>query len=259
LPLNNPLVALGGPLAPFLFALWILIAQRVNNERVESLVQRINDGEGVAAYDYQWDWNDPNWWSIEEGTPPGTWLGRALLGNNYAAAISILRIDPTTPMRLGELALCPRLEALSFYGREVPADEWACLSNLRSVKFLMLAHTNLSDGDLSTVGNLRTIIILSLADTDITDEGIHHIVDLPSLQQLYLDHTTITDEGVKLLAAKCPKLWYLSLRDTLITGESLKALRNMQSIEIIDIVGTSVPEDAILELQRARPDIEVVY
>jgi hypothetical protein len=99
----------------------------------------------------------------------------------------------------------------------------ACLGELDGLRELDLSGSQVTDAGLGFLAGAQSLMALTLWDTHVTDAGLHHLQELPSLVELDLGATAITDQGLAELAV-LPLRW-LSLRDTLVSVEGLRALR----------------------------------
>jgi hypothetical protein len=101
----------------------------------------------------------------------------------------------------------------------------ACLGELDGLRELDLSGSSVTDAGLGLLAGAgaQSLMALTLWGTSVTDAGLDHLVELPSLVELDLGATAITDQGLAELAL-LPLRW-LSLRDSLVTVEGLRALR----------------------------------
>lgn len=98
------------------------------------------------------------------------------------------------------------IESADLSGMEL---DWAlrtAIRDLRSVSRLVLAGTNLQDGDLSYLLGLRELEELDISDTEIGDEGLSLLPRLETLRLLDVSRTRVTDAGVRQLEIDLPYL-----------------------------------------------------
>lgn len=124
--------------------------------------------------------------------------------------------------------------SISFVNRRSPSDtELSLLLPLKAqIIWLDLAHTNIDDKDMKTIGQLSALRRLSLQNTSITDEGLAALSSLRDLQNLNLAGTRISDKGFASLSA-------------------IKTLRK------VFVYQTNATAAGIREMQTSLPDIQV--
>jgi hypothetical protein len=99
------------------------------------------------------------------------------------------------------------------------------LADCGKLENLGLGATRVSDAGIrQIVPRLRHLETLDLRDAPVGDECLAGIGMLPELRDLVLDGTRVTDAGIVRLAT-APKLTYLSLFSTKVTGETLGCFR----------------------------------
>lgn len=124
------------------------------------------------------------------------------------------------------------------------------------VTALELSGTRVSDHGLSNLSGLTELSRLELDNTDISDNGIAQLLrlSLPNLKELNLNSTRVTDVGVALTCEL--HLHHLRLEDTVITNESVRALRSCP-VSILNIGYTRVYDPGLIWLQE-MPNLRVL-
>lgn len=124
--------------------------------------------------------------------------------------------------------------SISFLNRRSPSDrELSLLLPLKAqIIWLDLAHTNIGDKDMNTIGQLTALRRLSFQNTSITDEGVAALTLLRELQNINLAGTRISDKGLASLSV-------------------IKTLRKVFAYQ------TDVTATGIRQLQTNSPDIQV--
>ncbi|MBI1783604.1 hypothetical protein HYR69_00540 [Candidatus Sumerlaeota bacterium] len=105
---------------------------------------------------------------------------------------------------------------------------------LDDIQWLDLSRTPTADDQLRCLANLTLLRRLDLRSTPIGDPGIAHIKDLSAIKELRLNETKITDRALALIAAM-PKLENLWLYDTAITDTGLQYLKNISTLEVLQL------------------------
>lgn len=141
-----------------------------------------------------------------------------------------------------------------------PPGDLAANVKASTLHTLLMYHTLLDDQSLKTiVENCKTVRFLYIGSTNITDEGVNCLSQLNTLQNLSINGTEITDRAVQLLAQqKHESLTVLHLNNTAITDESVRELeRSFAALRQVNIQGTRVSPEAVLKLKKARPELDV--
>jgi hypothetical protein len=85
---------------------------------------------------------------------------------------------------------------------DVDLDE---LCELRSLRYLVLPNTAITDNGVRTVSKLKWLTLLTLHRSSITDRGLRHLESMSNLRVLHLvECLNITDEGVARLQRALP-------------------------------------------------------
>lgn len=87
--------------------------------------------------------------------------------------------------------------------------DWAlrtAIRDLKSVRRLVLAETNLEDGDLSYLLGLRALEELDISHTDIGDKGLSLLPRLQTLRMLDVTGTLVSEAGLRRLKDDLPNL-----------------------------------------------------
>ena len=112
-----------------------------------------------------------------------------------------------------------------------------------------------TDADLMEIGRLSRLERLSISSSPISDDGLKNLRGLTSLRQLFLHGTSISDEALSQPAGPvAPEL--LTLVDTKITDTGLTHLRNLHSLQELD-VPSCISDRAIQSLQRDLTSVQV--
>jgi hypothetical protein len=97
-----------------------------------------------------------------------------------------------------------------------------------------LVFSEVADTDLEYFGTLTELRRLDLWNSHVTDAGLAHVKGLTQLRWLYLDCTEVTDAG-------------------------LKHLEGLSNLEFLSVGNTKVSLQALQELCRKLPKMEVDY
>lgn len=150
------------------------------------------------------------------------------------------------------------LRALLFDDAQISDTGLKDVKNIRSLTFLDLGGTSVTDVGLKEVGeayNLKSLFLYRCPR--ITDAGLRELRDLEELRVLDLHDTRITDIGMPELAM-FENLLKLDLRRTAITDAGLGELKELESLKYLDLGGCRRITDAgVAELQEFLPRLEI--
>jgi hypothetical protein len=106
--------------------------------------------------------------------------------------------------------------------------------------------------------HLRDTPNIDLAGCGVGDRAVAAVATA-SRGVLALDGTRLTNAGVQTIAARCEKLKRLTLRNTGITDEAVKALEQMTYLTELDVRGTKVTEAGARQLKKALPQCRIAW
>jgi serine/threonine protein kinase/Leucine-rich repeat (LRR) protein len=132
-------------------------------------------------------------------------------------------------------------------GSQLEESQVERLKALRGVKKVLAASTSLADRDMPTVGALKTLEFLELSKTRVSDSGLMHLRGLTQLRELWLTDTAVTDKGMEHLG-KLVSVEALMLAGTKLDGSGLRYLANLKKLQNLNISGTLVGDTALTHL-----------
>lgn len=91
------------------------------------------------------------------------------------------------------------VEKLALSGMQLSGEDFAAIGRLKTLRFLNLNRTNVTNADLRQLRELSHLEGLNLTCTEVTDATIDEIVKLESLRSLCLGNVAITREAVARL------------------------------------------------------------
>ncbi len=109
-------------------------------------------------------------------------------------------------------------------GDSFPAEAFALLREVTTLRELNLGGVRLKDEDLAAIAALKNLTVLHLDSTPITDAGLAHLGALENLTALNLFGTALTDTGLPHLAG-LKNLKSLFLAETKVTAEGVARLQ----------------------------------
>ncbi|QDU03795.1 Leucine Rich repeats (2 copies) [Gimesia chilikensis] len=151
-------------------------------------------------------------------------------------------------------------------------------SNANQVTYLSLNSTQVTDEGLAKLASLQRLEDLDLGDTKITGtgfanvkftslkklsfrecdkltvEGFKQIVKCQNLERLNLRNTNIDDPFLQEIA-KLDKLLTLWIDDTKVTNAGLPYLNSMTQLKSLEIRGTAITREGMLQLWKHLPDL----
>jgi hypothetical protein len=120
----------------------------------------------------------------------------------------------------------PELTSLDLFGTTLNNDVIEVVSSLRSLTFLCLSDTNLTDAWLARLENLVSLRELDLSRTRISDEALSSLLGMKQLKILNLDGTGATDAGLQQFGT-LPRLRQLRLDRTEVTDHGALRLKKL--------------------------------
>jgi hypothetical protein len=148
------------------------------------------------------------------------------------------------------------LVALS--GRQFTDDDMAQVEQLRSLDWLTIENTSITDAGLARLHSLTCLDDLELADNEkITDDGLRHLAGLKRL--LYLDLTGAQVRGPGLAHLRSlPELHVVNLNNSSVTDKGIERLSHVCSLFDIDLEGCGRVTDAGLRPLANCPNLRSV-
>ena len=182
-----------------------------------------------------------------------------------------LKLENTQVSDLDPLVNLPNLQSLSLSGA---ISDISALSKCLALQEIDLIATEISD--LSPLAYLSTLRTLFCLDTPVSD--LSPLAKLPAFESLALMGTLVSDLaplsnftslrslGLRLPLGSglditplvsLPKLQHLHLFGNPVPD--LTPLARLESLERLVLTGTEISDDAIEELRKRRPDIDILF
>ncbi len=139
---------------------------------------------------------------------------------------------------------------MSLQRGEVGDEDVALLPDMaKTLVWLNLSHTAVTDRGLAALADLTELRRLHLAGTGITDAGLQHLRGLDRLEYLNLYGTRVSDAGLIHIAA-LPNLRKVFLWQTAVSGPAVTSLRRVRS-------GLYVDDGSYVEARLAAAEAEI--
>ena len=123
---------------------------------------------------------------------------------------------------------------------------------------LALRQQDATDDTLELLRDLGPHLTrLDLGGTAVTDDGLAILESFPRLERLYLEKTAITDGAFEHIA-HLESLEYLNCYSTAITDEAASWIAGLPSLRQFFVWDTDMTLDAVEQLRRDLPDLEVI-
>ncbi|MGA2032903.1 MAG: hypothetical protein ABSG68_11635 [Thermoguttaceae bacterium] len=130
------------------------------------------------------------------------------------------------------------------------------LTKLKQLQELGLQKTGITDVGLVNLKELSQLQVLILAGTKATDAGLENLKGLNQLQLLYLDDTNVTDAGTENLNG-LDQLQQLRLDGTQITDAGLANLKWLKQLHELSLHRTQITDAGVKKLQQALPNCRI--
>ena len=230
-----------------------VISKRARDQRMA--VDRVLALRGFVMYDYE---EAAQRASIAKPIPPGwPWLRRAI-GQEYFQTVVSVKLDNTkvTDEDLLLIGKLPRLHTLSLNFTQVSDEGLAHVRNCRQLNYLGLAETKVTGEGLVHVAGMTELEDLILQYAPVDDRGIEHLRGLRHLTYVNLGNTRVTSKCVDPLATM-PMLEGVNLAGTAVDDAAVPQLLAMKNLREVSLGGTRLSGAALLQLEDARPRLEV--
>ena len=203
------------------------------------------------------------WW-LDEGGDPAKTAGELNLTDEIRAAIGkldlgIALIETAIKEVVSDLPSDDLRATVAKLGAEFPGGltfESQSTANLTFTGVSM--RKNLSDelfAKLTSV--IPNMVAIDLSATSGTDASIALLASAPNLRMVRLSETEITDASMDTLA-KLTKLESVNLYGTKVTDAGVKKLSALPNLKRLYLWQTAVTPEAIAELKKTLPELEIV-
>ncbi|WP_145358040.1 leucine-rich repeat domain-containing protein [Alienimonas californiensis] len=157
---------------------------------------------------------------------------------------------------LGELT---NLESLNLRQTPVTNALMPTVGELTNLKTLNLAEVSaVTEPGLKELAPLTKMEDLDLWATGATDATMTEVIaGFENLTALSLQQTKVGDEGLKALA-DLKQLERLDLSETQVTDESVAVLKALPNLQSLTLKNTEITSEGVAELQEANPDLNIV-
>lgn len=133
------------------------------------------------------------------------------------------------------------------------------LSQMKTLDFLQLNGTAVSDRFLERLEPLPALANLGLRGTSVTSAGMKYLARHPQLRVLDVYHTTVDDAGVAALG-RCPALEDLGLSLTNISADVFSYLEELPNLTYVDLNGNrSITAEAVQAFEQSHPRCDVEW
>jgi hypothetical protein len=134
----------------------------------------------------------------------------------------------------------------------------ATLSQIKSLNFLQLNATSVSDSFLERLEPLPELENLGLRGTRVTSAGMKYVTRHSKLKDLDVYQTDVDDSGV-LSLVDCPSLTSLGLSMTKVTDGVFEHLARLPNLEDADLSASPVTTEAVLAFEKAHPKCDIEW
>ncbi|QDT21683.1 hypothetical protein [Gimesia chilikensis] len=139
-------------------------------------------------------------------------------------------------------------------GTQISDEGLAKLASLQRLEILDLGDTKITGTGFATV-KFTSLKKLSFRECDkLTVEGFQQIVKCQDLENLNLIESNIEDPFLQEIA-KLPRLKTLWVDHTKVTNAGLPYLNGMTQLKLLEIRGTAITREGMLQLWQHLPDL----
>ncbi len=151
------------------------------------------------------------------------------------------------------------LQELWLQSTDITDASAATLSKIKSLYFLQLNATSLSDAFLENLQPLPELKDLGMRGTLVTNAGMKYLSRHSNLEQLDVYSTEIDDSGVERLV-DCQSLTYLGLSMTNVTDRVFQHLTKLPNLTDADLTANDpVTTEAVLAFEKAHPKCDIEW
>ncbi len=133
------------------------------------------------------------------------------------------------------------------------------ISRMRTLNFLQLNATSLSDEFLDRLRPMPELEDLGLRGTNVTSAGMRYLSRHSKLKELDVYSTKVDDAGVEHLV-DCRSLTRLGLSMTKVTNHVFEYLARLPNLTDADLTGNRpVTTEAVLAFEKAHPKCDIEW
>jgi hypothetical protein len=148
------------------------------------------------------------------------------------------------------------LRILQVRGTRIDGGGLQQLTSLADLNELWLNRTGIDNDCCESISALTSLTTLHLDYTPISDEGIVHFSALRNLTALSLTATDVKGDGIRVVS-DLPKLKWLDLSQTNLEDYEFQLIQDAVALQRVSIKQTELSNDAVLQLEAARPEVEI--
>jgi Leucine-rich repeat (LRR) protein len=167
----------------------------------------------------------------------------------YIGDYELYDSGPGDPPDFSNLEKLDDLWSLTVYGGSLEAADLDVLGRLHQLE--RLSFYAIGDGDLAHLGSLKSLEWLDLGGTQVTDAGLKHLKGLESLESLLLCETAVTDAGLEHLQSLV-SLAEVDLSYTGVTGPGLAHLKGLTSCNVLRLSGTPLTDEGFAHIEALQ-------
>ncbi len=177
------------------------------------------------------------------------WLGSELFGTVIKVDLRECKVDNAL---LAHIAALKELRRLDLSNASIDDDGLRQIAHL-PLRELWLQETNISDASATTISKFKSLDFLQLNATSLSDSFLEHLGPMLELDDLGLRGTRVTGAAMKFLS-RHPKLKKLDVYSTEVDDSGVAHLVDCQSLTEIGLSMTKVT-DAVFECLDKLPNL----
>jgi Leucine-rich repeat (LRR) protein len=145
-----------------------------------------------------------------------------------------------------QIGVLKELRRLDLSGANIDDEGLPRIADL-PLEELWLQGTRITDASVPTVSRMKTLVFVQLNATGLSDEFLEHLESLPALNKLGLRGTQETGAGMKFLS-RHRNLTQLDVYHTKVDDAGVRSLVNCQSLTSIGLSMTNITDDVFISL-----------
>jgi hypothetical protein len=171
------------------------------------------------------------------------WFGPEIFGAVNKIDLREGKADNELLKHVGVLTELPRLD---LSGADIDDDGLAHIADLPLVE-LWLQSTKITDAAAATISDIKSLVFLQLNATSLSDDFLERLESMPALQDLGLRGTKVTGAGMRFLA-RHPSLKQVDVYSTEVDDAGVRHLVDCRALTDVGLSMTKVTNDVFEHL-----------
>jgi len=173
------------------------------------------------------------------------WFGPDAFGSVWRVDLHQGKADKAL---VAQIAVLKELTTLDLSNADIDDEGVRQIAHL-PLRVLWLQSTHITDASAATISRIKTLDFLMLNATGVSDRFLEQLEPLPALEKLGLRGSRVTGAGMKFLA-RHPSLKELDVYWTKVDDAGVEALSHCQSLTRLGLSMTGITNDVLQYLEK---------